>query len=71
MGAVHFDPQAVTPLAGSLLLAGVLRFLQWAEDLSEMAPGILFGGVVGYMALVVALLWPRPEGRRILYLQIP
>ncbi len=61
MRAVLFHPLGVLLLAGSLLLAGTLRFLPWAGDLSDMAPGVLFLGAAGYIALVVALLWPRLE----------
>jgi len=61
MPAVLFHPLGVTLLVGSLLLAGTLRFLPWAGDLSAMAPAVLFLGATGYTALVVALLWPGPE----------
>ena len=61
MRAVLFHPLGITLLSGSLLMAGTLRFLPWAGDLSAMAPGVLFLGTLGYTALVVALLWPGPE----------
>ena len=60
MRAVLFHPLGVTLLAGSLLLAGAVRFLPGVGGLSAMAPGVLFLGTVGYTALVVALLWPGP-----------
>ena len=59
--AVLFHPLGAMLLCGSLLLAGTLRFLPWAGGLSSMAPWVLFMGVVGYTALMVALLWPGPE----------
>lgn len=61
MRAVLFHPLGVMLLGGSLLLAGVLRFLPWAGGLSSMTPWILFLGAIGYTALVVALLWPGSE----------
>ena len=61
MRAELFHPLGVTLLAGSLLLAGTLRFMTWPGDLSAMAPGVLFLSTMGYTALVVALLWPGPE----------
>jgi len=59
--AVLFHPLGVFLLLGSLLLAGTLRFLPWAGDLSAMAPVVSFLGASGYTALVVALLWPGTE----------
>lgn len=59
--ALLFHPLGVFLLLGSLFLAGTLRFLPWAGDLSTMAPWVLFLGATGYTALVVALLWPGPE----------
>ncbi len=62
MRAALFHPLGVTMLAGSLLVAGTVRFLPGAGGLSTMAPWILFCGAIGYTALVAALLWSRDEG---------
>ena len=62
MRGALFHPLGVTILAGSLLVAGTVRFLPGAGGLSTMAPWILFCGAMGYTALVTALLWSRDEG---------
>ena len=59
-----FHPLGITLLAGSVLLAGGLRFLEFLPligEFSAMAPGVVFLGVTGYTALVVTLSWPEPE----------
>ena len=64
MRDVLFHPLGITLLAGSALLAGGLRFLEFLPlvgEFSAMAPGVLFLGALGYTALVVALLWPELE----------
>ena len=64
MRDVLFHPLGITLLAGSALLAGGLRFLEFLPfvgEFSAMAPGVLFLGASGYTALVVALLWPELE----------
>jgi len=64
MRAALFHPLGVTMLAGSLLVAGTVRFLPGAGGLSTMAPWILFCGAIGYTALAAALLWSRDEAAR-------
>ena len=65
---VLFHPFGITVLAGSVLMAGALRFLSFlplAGDLDGLAPEVVFLGLTGYTALVVTLLWPVPEGSRL------
>ncbi len=62
MRVALFHPLGVTMLAGSLLVAGTVRFLPGAGGLSTMAPWILFCGAIGYTALVAALLWSCGKG---------
>ncbi len=62
MRGALFHPLGVTILAGSLLVAGTVRFLPGAGGLSTMAPWILFCGAMGYTALVTTLFWSRDEG---------
>jgi ribosome-associated translation inhibitor RaiA len=61
MRAVFFHPLGPTVLIASLLLAGATRFLPGLDRWSAQAPWILFWGILGYTASVVALLWSRPE----------
>lgn len=64
MRDVLFHPLGITLLAGSVLLAGGLRFLEFVPligEFSALAPGVLFLGATGYTALVVTLSWPAPE----------
>ena len=64
MRDVLFHPLGITLLAGSVLLAGGLRFLEFVPligEFSVLAPGVLFLGASGYTALVVTLSWPAPE----------
>ena len=52
MSAALFHPLGVTILAGSLLVAGAVRFLPGAGGLSTMAPWILFCGAMGLVGVV-------------------
>jgi len=64
MRDVLFHPLGITLLAGSVLLAGGLRFFEFVPligEFSALAPGVLFLGATGYTALVVTLSWPAPE----------
>ena len=64
MRDVLFHPLGITLLAGSVLLAGGLRFLEFLPlvgEFSAMAPGVMFLGATRYTALVVTLLWPGSD----------
>lgn len=61
MRAVLSHPLGRTLLAGSLLLAGTLRFVPGLDRWSGVASWMLFWGLLGYVASVVGHLWSRGE----------
>ena len=57
MRAVLLHPLGLTLLAGSLLLSGALRLVPDLDRWSELAPWMLYWGLLAYVASVVGLLW--------------
>ena len=61
MRAALLHSLGLTLLAGSLLLAGTLRLAPGLDRWSELAPWMLFWGLLAYVASVVGVLWSHSE----------